>query len=179
MFPPHFLFSNRVVSNIGSHGVTAADQNASSPGYLLRPTVDRKKSGKFSVHITIRLASFAPLRMTISPHICPPTPPPDGIFSIGGGCIIAKSPTWDVIDTCKNAVVHGAYDRDSSRLHFFSDPIQQGWPWVAVPIRPGPRSRAIRGVFCVDRYQLHDHANIVMPYLGFRTRDIRGSIALV
>lgn len=63
-----------------------------------------------------------------------------------------KSPSWDVIDTCKNAVVPGVYGRASSRLHFFSDPLQQGWPWVAVPVRPGPQSRAVRGVFCVDRY---------------------------
>lgn len=62
-----------------------------------------------------------------------------------------KSPSWDVIDTCKNAVVPGVYGRDSSRFHFFSDPVQQGWPWVAVPIRPGPQSRAVRGVLCVDR----------------------------
>lgn len=66
-----------------------------------------------------------------------------------------KSPSWDVIDTCKNAVVPGVYGRDSSRMHFFSDPVQQGWPWVAVPIRPGAQSRAVRGVFCVDRYLGH------------------------
>lgn len=66
-------------------------------------------------------------------------------------CFSLKSPSWDVIDTCKMAVVAGAFSEDSSRLHFFSDPLRQGWPWIAVAIRPGRHSRAVRGVLCVDR----------------------------
>ncbi|CAM9127974.1 unnamed protein product, partial [Hapterophycus canaliculatus] len=64
-----------------------------------------------------------------------------------------QTPSWDVVDTCEKAVVPGVYSRDSSRLHFFSDPLQQGWPWVAIPIRPGAGSRAVRGIFCVDRFE--------------------------
>ncbi|CAM9191404.1 unnamed protein product, partial [Ectocarpus sp. 13 AM-2016] len=64
-----------------------------------------------------------------------------------------QSPSWDAIDNCTTVVIPGVYSRDSSRLHFFSDPMQQGWPWVAVPIRPSTSSRAVRGVFCVDRFE--------------------------
>lgn len=83
----------------------------------------------------------------------PPRFPPTNTFPRPSGLLPStKTPSWDVIDTCKKAVIPGVYSKDSSRLHFFSDPLQQGWPWVAVPIRPGAGSRAIRGILCVDRY---------------------------